>query len=65
MAASAVWMPPGAAGVDNIVLPLVLFPVFWSVLFFHGCLTHHVNRGLWVVGGLAVVQVGVIVQHLA
>ena len=62
MAGAAVWMPGGAAGVDNIVLPLMLFPVFWGGLFFYACLTVRVNRGVWVLGGLALSQI-VIVTH--
>ena len=43
MASLATWVPPGAGRVDNIAIPLVLFPLIWAVLFFHASLT----RRLW------------------
>ncbi len=64
MAGAAVWMPGGAAGVDNVVLPLVLFPLIWAVLFFYACLVKGVSRGFMVMGLLAMSQVGLIGLHL-
>lgn len=64
MSGGAVWMPKGVAGVDNIVMPLVLFPVFWAALFFYACLTARVARGFWVVGGIAALQVVVVTLHI-
>lgn len=43
MAGMALWLPRGAAGIDNLVLPLILVPLIWSALFFHACL----DRRLW------------------
>ena len=65
MAGGAVWMPKGAAGVDNIVLPLVLFPVFWAALFFYACLVARVGRGFWLMGGLAFSQIVVVTLHMS
>jgi hypothetical protein len=44
MAGMALWLPGGRAGIDNLVLPLVLAPLIWAVLFFHACLDRKVGR---------------------
>ena len=49
MAGAVVWMPAGAARVDNIVLPLVLFPLIWSALFFYASLDNQLKRTFAVV----------------
>ena len=64
MAGGAVWVPKGQAEVDNIVLPLVLFPVIWVVLFFYGCLTTQVKRAYKIIGGVVIVQMVLIALHL-
>lgn len=35
MLAMAVWFPPGAGKVNNIIMPLVMFPLIWATLFFY------------------------------
>lgn len=44
MAGGALWMPRGAAGIDNIVLPIVLFPAIWAALFFYASLDRNLLR---------------------
>ncbi|SEQ19733.1 hypothetical protein SAMN04488038_104252 [Solimonas aquatica] len=44
MAGGALWLPRGAAGIDNLVLPILAFPAIWAVLFFYACLTRHLRR---------------------
>lgn len=44
MAGGAVWVPRGAAQIDNIVLPIVLFPAIWALLFFYTCLDRRLLR---------------------
>lgn len=44
--ALAVVLPTGSAGVDNIVWPLVLAPVFWALLFIYVCLEESLKRGV-------------------
>lgn len=44
MAGMALWLPGGRAGIDNLVLPLVLAPLIWSLLFFHACLDRRIGR---------------------
>ncbi|AYJ88009.1 hypothetical protein D3Y57_14115 [Sphingomonas paeninsulae] len=44
MAGMALWLPRGAAGIDNLVLPLILVPLIWAALFFHACLDRRIGR---------------------
>ena len=62
MAGMAPWLPGGAAGIDNLVLPLVLAPLIWAVLFFHACLDRKLVRVVLVAAGLLAVHGGLIAQ---
>ncbi len=44
MAGMATWLPAGAAQVDNLIMPLVLFPLIWVILFFAACLDANLRR---------------------
>lgn len=48
MAGGALWVPKGAASIDNIVLPIVFFPAIWAVLFFYACLDRRLLRA-WLI----------------
>jgi hypothetical protein len=56
MAGMALWLPGGAAGIDNLVLPLILVPLIWAALFFHGCLDAKLFR-------VALVSIGLFAAH--
>ena len=56
MAGMTLWLPRGAAGIDNLVLPLVLAPLLWAALFFHACLDRRLAR-------VAIVAVGLLAMH--
>ncbi|MHA6766683.1 hypothetical protein [Sphingobium ummariense] len=58
MAGMALWLPGGAAGIDNLVLPLILFPLLWAGLFFHACLDRSLAR-------VATVALGLLLVHSA
>jgi len=60
MAAMPVWLPAGEAGINNIVYPVVLAPLFWAVAFIYACLEENLFRGA-AVGGLAIAAQGAIV----
>lgn len=60
MAGMALWLPGGAAGIDNLVLPLVLAPLIWAGLFFHACLDRKLARVAIIAGGLLVIHGGLI-----
>lgn len=56
MAGMTRWLPGGAAGIDNLVLPLVLLPLIWAALFFHACLDRRLGR-------IAAVALGLLLLH--
>lgn len=64
MAGMALWLPGGAAGIDNLVLPLVLVPLIWAALFFHACLDPRLGRVMLVFIGLLALHAGLIAQNL-
>ncbi len=62
MAGMTLWLPRGAAGIDNLVLPLVLVPLIWALLFFHACLDRRLGRVALVALSLLLVH-GALVAH--
>ena len=56
MAGMTLWLPGGRAGIDNLVLPLVLAPLIWAVLFFHACLDRSIGR-------VALVALALLLSH--
>jgi len=64
MAGMALWLPGGAAGVDNLVIPLVLAPLIWAGLFFHACLDPRLGRIAVVALGLFTVHTGLLTHSL-
>lgn len=60
MAGMALWLPGGSAEIDNLVLPLLLFPLIWAALFFHACLDSRLSRVVIVAVGLCAVHAGLI-----
>ena len=44
MLGMATWFPKGAAEVDNLILPMISFPLIWSVLFFYAYLERSLKR---------------------
>lgn len=65
MAGMALWLPGGAAQIDNLVLPLVLFPLIWAALFFHACLDRRLGRVAVVAAALLAVHAGLVAQKFA
>ncbi|KFG88945.1 hypothetical protein BV98_003345 [Sphingobium herbicidovorans NBRC 16415] len=60
MAGMALWLPGGRAGIDNLVLPLVLAPLIWAVLFFHACLDRRIGRVTLVALALLLIHGGLL-----
>jgi hypothetical protein len=56
MMAMPVWMPAGAAGVNDIAFPILLAPLLWAVPFFYACLEEDLVRGTLVMLGAILVQ---------
>lgn len=47
MAAMPLWLPRGAGGIDNLILPILLLPGLWALLFFHALMARNVRQALW------------------
>ncbi|MEV4935994.1 hypothetical protein MRBLSP13_004242 [Sphingobium sp. LSP13-1-1.1] len=60
MAGMPLWLPGGAAGVDNLVLPLVFVPLIWAALFFHACLDRRLSRVAAVAAALFLLHAGLV-----
>ena len=56
MAAMPLWFPEGTAGVDHLILPLILFPAIWAAAFFYACLAENLGRASVVLAGLLLVN---------
>lgn len=63
LAGMPLWLPGGAAGIDNLVIPLVFAPLIWSALFFHACLDRSLMRIALVGGALFLVHAGLIASQ--
>ena len=44
MAATPFFLPPGVGGVNHLIFALLLFPVYWSGLFFYAILEEKMWR---------------------
>lgn len=61
MAAMSLWLPQGKAGIDHLVVPLILFPLIWAAVFFYVILEKRMKRAgivmalLFLLNALAVV----------
>ncbi len=57
MAAMPIWLPVGSAGIDHLILPLILFPALWATLFFYTVLENSLPRAVFVM--LAIIGVNI------
>ena len=56
MAAMPLWFPQGAAGIDHLALPLILFPAIWAAAFFYACLAENLGRASVILIGALLVN---------
>ena len=56
----AAWFPAGVGKINNIIMPLVMFPLIWAVLFFYSYLSQQLKVAWAVLGTIAVVHVGIL-----
>ncbi len=63
MAGMATWLPPGVAGVDNLILPLVMYPLVWAAFFFSACLDSNLRRAATVSFAITGLHVALLVRH--
>jgi hypothetical protein len=59
------WLPRGAAGIDHIILPLILLPAVWAVLFFHAVLDRSLARVAIVALVIGAANTAMLVSHFA
>lgn len=57
----ALWLPEGAAQVDNLVLPVVLFPLLWAGVFLYACIEPRLSRGYAIVGAVIAINLAIVV----
>lgn len=63
MAGGALWLPKGAAQIDNLLLPILLFPAIWATLFFYACLAHSLRRAYLAIAAIGLSQLAMIGIH--
>lgn len=65
LAAMGVWYPAGRAGIDNLVVPLIIYPLIWAALFFYALLDRRLARA-WLIVVLTAACNGVLLfLHLS
>lgn len=64
MAAMPLWMPAGAAGVNDVALPILLMPLLWAVPFFHAVLAPNLERATLILSAVIVVQATAVLVSL-
>jgi hypothetical protein len=65
MTGSALWLPPGTAQVNNLVVPVILFPLLWTAFFLYACLDKRLARAYVIVGAFAAANAGLLAWHLS
>lgn len=63
MLGMSVWFPKGQAQVDNIILPMIVFPLIWAILFFYAYLDRRLKRATYFFLALAAVHFGILVSY--
>jgi hypothetical protein len=64
MTGSSLWLPKGAGQIDNLVLPVVLFPAIWATIFFYAVLDRRLLRAFACVGALSLLHAALLAFHL-
>jgi len=59
------WLPRGAAGIDHIILPLILLPAVWAILFFHAVLDRSLVRVAIVALVIGAANAAMLASHFA
>lgn len=63
MLGMAIWFPRGAAGLNNVVLPLVAFPLIWAVIFFYAYLDRNTKRVALAFSCVALAHAVLLIDH--
>lgn len=65
MAGMPHWLPEGAGRVDNLVFPVVGFPLIWALFFFYACLADRPSRAAGILALVIVLQAAIIAIALS
>lgn len=65
MLGMAVWYPEGRAKVDNIILPMIIFPMIWAATFFYAYLDRSLLRVSAVFLGLGLGHIALLAVHFS
>lgn len=63
MATMPIWLPPGDAGVNNLIFPIILAPLLWAVVFTYTCIEENLPRCAAVMGAAIVVQIAILILN--
>lgn len=63
--AMPLWLPAGAAGVNDIALPILLTPLLWAVPFFYAVLEENLVRASVVLALVVLVQAVAVAAAIA
>ncbi|TQV81385.1 hypothetical protein FKG94_08930 [Exilibacterium tricleocarpae] len=63
MLGMAVWFPAGVAGIDNLVFPLLSFPLIWAILLFYAYLERRIAYVTTVFAILLVSHIALLTYH--
>lgn len=64
MLGMAIWFPEGAGQIDNMIFPMLLFPLIWAIIFFYSYLEKKLLRLGLVLAILMLTHVAMIGSHL-
>ncbi|MEM6480557.1 MAG: hypothetical protein AAF922_13600 [Pseudomonadota bacterium] len=64
MMGMAHWWPPGIARIDNIAMPVVLFPLIWAGVFFYALAEDKLARASLVLAVLALGHIGLLLTSI-
>ncbi|MDK2758223.1 MAG: hypothetical protein KYX66_15975 [Blastomonas fulva] len=60
MASMPLWLPGGAAGIDNLIWPILLFPALWAVYFLYALIEARPLRGTGVITAIILANAALI-----
>ena len=64
MLAASVWVPAGPARIDNVAIPLLIFPLMWAGLFFYASLAQRLPVAYGIILGLTLVNGALVLWQL-
>lgn len=64
MAAMSLWLPKGQAGINHLVVPLILFPLIWAIVFFYAVLDTKLSRLYWVMSLLLLINGSLVLSSI-